>query len=210
MTIAYGFDQPPAFFGNISIKPSMLDFKESRVHLIREERPVATPEKPVDNHKEVHEKKTPGKLLTLVNVLERCSDWDRVMMKEKAVESRDEKPTNVRSSQFDLNPTKSNKTLKKLKSSKKLVKSMKVIAKKPLRNPPTLVFEGADENLPSGWTKQVFQRNGGATKNRLDTYWFSPRMKKRFRSRTEVKKFLNCLRISDGDEVAAYASFKNI
>mmetsp|Transcript_19944 Transcript_19944/g.29977 ORF Transcript_19944/g.29977 Transcript_19944/m.29977 type:complete len:211 (+) Transcript_19944:138-770(+) len=210
MTIAYGFNQPAAFFGNISIKPFMLDFKESGVHLIREEQAVAVPEKHVDTHKEVHEQKKSSKLLTLVNVLERYNDWDRVMMKEKAVESRDEIPTNVHSHLVDFNPTKSNKTSKKWKSSKKLVKSKKVTAKKPSKIPPSLVFEGADENLPNGWTKKVFKRNRGATKSRLDTYWFSPRMKNRFRSRTEVKKFLDCLRISEGDEVAAYAAFKNI
>lgn len=227
MAIAYGFDQPVAFFGNINIKPVKLDFKESHVHIIREEGTATISKKPEITENEIREKKKFGGVLTLINVLERSNDWDCIMMKEKTVESRDDIPINVRSSRVRFNPTISNKNSKKLKSSKKLVKSLvnfnkrkekmasfpkslKVTAKKHSENARTLVFEGVDENLPSGWTKKVFRRNRGLTKSRQDTYWFSPRMKKQFRSKAEVKRFIDCLRRSDGDEVAAYAAFKSI
>ena len=67
----------------------------------------------------------------------------------------------------------------------------------------------ADE-FPIGWV--VRQRPRETQKNegvpRVDLFWYSPIENYRFRSRVEVRRFLELLDILDGDEMAAMKKFK--
>jgi hypothetical protein len=66
------------------------------------------------------------------------------------------------------------------------------------------------EGFPTGWV--VTQRPRETQKKegvpRVDLFWHSPIMKYRFRSRVEVRRFLEILDLSDGDEMAAMEKFK--
>ena len=51
--------------------------------------------------------------------------------------------------------------------------------------------------------KKVFRRRGGKSKGTKDKYWFTPKMKFRLRSMPEVRRFLDELAHTDGDESLA-------
>jgi hypothetical protein len=60
--------------------------------------------------------------------------------------------------------------------------------------------------FPTGWIVKTFDRPHDA--NRFDSYWFSPKTSKRFRSRAEVKRFLALLPECGGDEELAHSLWK--
>lgn len=78
-------------------------------------------------------------------------------------------------------------------------------AKEVSSGAPNDALEGG---WPDGWTKKTFERTCGKTKGRLDSYWYSPIQKKKFRSMTEVRRFLNALKQANGDEEKAWRLFK--
>mmetsp|Transcript_16808 Transcript_16808/g.24871 ORF Transcript_16808/g.24871 Transcript_16808/m.24871 type:complete len:181 (+) Transcript_16808:25-567(+) len=174
MTTAYGFDQPPAFFGNVSHKPLKLDFKESYVHVISEDEHARIIDDNDSTTREVHKKKTRNKLMNLVNALEICNNWHQIIPANNKVEKKHAISDDVCSSGIKISPTKSKEGSKKAKNYPKSVKPKTKKVRGRITAKP--VWEGpADEEfLPSGWTKKVFQRNSGATKGRKDTYWYSP------------------------------------
>jgi len=71
---------------------------------------------------------------------------------------------------------------------------------------PTEPLEGG---WPPGWTKKLYERGSGKTKGTKDRYWFSPIEKRRLRSMAEVKRFLEALAKTNGDESAAWDMFKS-
>ena len=71
--------------------------------------------------------------------------------------------------------------------------------------PPTEPLEGG---WPPGWIRKKFERLSGATKGSTDRYWYSPKTNKKFRSMTEIKRFLPILNSKNGDEDAAWKEFK--
>jgi len=76
--------------------------------------------------------------------------------------------------------------------------------------PATILSQCAATDFPSGWTVQTRQRNAGLSKGTTDKYWFSPILKKKFRSRVEVQTFLSILHSSaNGNEETAFQYFKN-
>ena len=66
------------------------------------------------------------------------------------------------------------------------------------RKPPKLVETGQAEYIGEGWTYKTYQRRNGATEGQTDTYWFSPVLKKKFRSRQEISRFLELYRHARG------------
>lgn len=75
------------------------------------------------------------------------------------------------------------------------------------------IWEGEpDEPLPGGWPvgwkKRVFERQSGASKGHRDRYWHSPEKDYKFRSMTEVKRFMGCLAATGGNEEQAWQLFK--
>lgn len=64
----------------------------------------------------------------------------------------------------------------------------------------------ADE-FPTGWTMQNVPRKNSKSKRPFDTYYYSPELKLKFRSRPEVKRFIELLESSDNDEMKAKAKF---
>eukprot|EP00980_Cylindrotheca_fusiformis_P008072 scaffold1722_cov120-Cylindrotheca_fusiformis.AAC.2 len=72
---------------------------------------------------------------------------------------------------------------------------------------PTEPLEGG---WPEGWTKRVYERQGGATKGQTDRYWYSPKEGYKFRSMVEVRRFFKALEMKDGDEVEAKKIFKSV
>jgi hypothetical protein len=62
---------------------------------------------------------------------------------------------------------------------------------------------------PDGWMKRTFQRPGGQ-KQRFDRYWYTPQMQYKLRSIVEIKKFMQYLKDSNGDEETAYAYLKGL
>jgi hypothetical protein len=71
--------------------------------------------------------------------------------------------------------------------------------------------EPLEGGWPEGWTKKVFERQGGATKGGTDRYWFSPKKQYRFRSMREVQKYLGFVRMlgtTEADEETAWRMFK--
>jgi len=80
-------------------------------------------------------------------------------------------------------------------------------------NGTTEVWSGTpDDDLeggwPDGWTKKQFERTGGRTAGSIDSYWYSPIKKKKFRSMKEVRRFQMALEKYEGDEEKAWKVFK--
>jgi len=75
---------------------------------------------------------------------------------------------------------------------------------------PMEVFNGPAPDIGPDWTLKRLKRMGGATKGTEDRYWFSPQLKKKFRSKTEIKKFKDALERlgANGDEETAWKVFK--
>jgi hypothetical protein len=59
------------------------------------------------------------------------------------------------------------------------------------------------EGLPSGWTKRIVPRKV-QSRTKSDTYWYSPIQSYKFPSMTKVKRFLENLEETGGDEVKAF------
>ena len=66
------------------------------------------------------------------------------------------------------------------------------------RKAPRLFETGPAEDIGEGWTYKTYQRRSGTTEGQTDTYWFSPVLKKRFRSRQEINRFLELYRHARG------------
>jgi len=64
------------------------------------------------------------------------------------------------------------------------------------------------EGLPTGWTRILVRRKNGNFIGKDDPYYFSPMQSYKFRSLSQVKRFLVCLEEAGGDEVAAYVDFR--
>ena len=56
--------------------------------------------------------------------------------------------------------------------------------------PPTIPFPGNGIHWPDGWTEEKYKRSSGATKGRIDLYWFPPEGKPKLRSRVEIRTYL--------------------
>ena len=65
----------------------------------------------------------------------------------------------------------------------------------------------ADE-FPTGWTMQNVPRKNRTSNRPFDTYYYSPKLQLKFRSRPEVKRFIALLESSDNDEMKAQSKFK--
>lgn len=62
---------------------------------------------------------------------------------------------------------------------------------------------------PPGWIEQHIKRTGGETAGREDKYWLTPETRYRFRSKTEVNRFLDRWEQCGRDEKAALVGFKS-
>ncbi len=85
---------------------------------------------------------------------------------------------------------------------------------KPSTSQPSLVSEkrillyaGPADSLPPGWTIKHYKRTTGL--KHTDRYWFSPMLKKKFRSLAQVGRFLEFLTRENGDEAKAWDMFRN-
>jgi Methyl-CpG binding domain len=97
-------------------------------------------------------------------------------------------------------------TLSKSKSTSSTKKQAKLNnSTEVYSGPPTEPLEGG---WPSGWTKQVVQRQSGASAGSTDRYWYSPITGKKFRSMVGIKRFLSYLDQCQGDEDAAWNLMK--
>jgi len=61
--------------------------------------------------------------------------------------------------------------------------------------------------FPSGWTMINVPRKNGTKSRPFDTYYYSPMLRLKFRSRPEVKRFIALLGSSDNDEMKAHEKF---
>ena len=77
-------------------------------------------------------------------------------------------------------------------------------ASKGGRKPPHEVYCKPAPEFGKGWIVRGFQRQSGAYEGHIDKYWYSPKLKKRFRSKAEIKRFLPLLKKYKGDEEKAY------
>lgn len=68
--------------------------------------------------------------------------------------------------------------------------------------------EEVEGGWPPGWLRRKFERKSGATAGSFDRYWYSPKTGKKFRSMTEIKRFLLLVKQGKGDEDAAWLLFK--
>mmetsp|Transcript_19383 Transcript_19383/g.28886 ORF Transcript_19383/g.28886 Transcript_19383/m.28886 type:complete len:196 (-) Transcript_19383:459-1046(-) len=66
-----------------------------------------------------------------------------------------------------------------------------------------VVHIGPAEDLPEGWTMKQLVRKSGVKKGKLDTYWYTPVLKKQLRSKVQVRKFIEKMQLQ-GDEEAVY------
>ena len=76
--------------------------------------------------------------------------------------------------------------------------------------PTPVVSEEYASDLPPGWLKQKKVRCGGKSKGAFDTYWFSPKLKKKFRSKVEINLFLSIMEANQNDENVSFALFKSV
>jgi hypothetical protein len=68
--------------------------------------------------------------------------------------------------------------------------------------------EPDDEFPPSGWVTQHVPRKIGTSNRPVDTYYYSPKLQLKFRSKPEVKRFVALLDSSGNDEEKAFAEFR--
>lgn len=61
-----------------------------------------------------------------------------------------------------------------------------------------------------GWTTRTLVRANSKGSKSSDTYYYSPVMQFKFRSKIQVEKFLQCLEKSNGDEAKAIFEFKSV
>ena len=59
--------------------------------------------------------------------------------------------------------------------------------------------------FPAGWTMQNVPRKSVTSTKTFDTYYYSPQLKLKFRSRPEVRRFIALLESSENDEMKAEA-----
>ena len=71
-----------------------------------------------------------------------------------------------------------------------------------------IVSKKQDPLYPKGWMIELVERRAGDTIGRMDKYWYSPITKRKFRSRLEIRRFLDMLSHSQGDEDLAYKYLK--
>ncbi|KAL3791215.1 hypothetical protein ACHAW5_008519 [Stephanodiscus triporus] len=62
------------------------------------------------------------------------------------------------------------------------------------------------EGLPDGWIVRKIPRDSG---HRCDNYWYSPKKRYKFRTKSSVQNFLMCLEKTDGNESDAMTLCKN-
>ncbi len=77
----------------------------------------------------------------------------------------------------------------------------------------TLTTEAEREpatEFPSGWTMIKVPRKNGTKSRPVDTYYYSPLLRLKFRSRPEVKRFIALLGSSDYDEMKAHEKFMRL
>lgn len=70
---------------------------------------------------------------------------------------------------------------------------------------PIELYDRPAPDIGRGWRVKGTKRNRGQFSDHVDRYWFSPKEKKRLRSKREIERFLNALEIVQGDENKAYA-----
>ena len=70
--------------------------------------------------------------------------------------------------------------------------------------------EPAGKDFPEGWVVHYHERKSGASAGKhVDKYWYTKTGKK-LRSRPEIMRFLDYLKVAEGDEDAAYKYLKSI
>ena len=78
--------------------------------------------------------------------------------------------------------------------------------------PVAMLVETSDcpPGLPNGWTSETYRRASGKTAGGTDTYWYTPQLKLKFRSKSNIARFLEILNMPgiDGDESTAWNIFK--
>ena len=74
--------------------------------------------------------------------------------------------------------------------------------------PPPIDELGGGRTWPPDWNRKVYKRKNGNSAGATDRYWYSPGGHK-FRSLTQVKKFLNALKVYEGNEEMAYKNYKS-
>lgn len=76
--------------------------------------------------------------------------------------------------------------------------------------PPKEIYNRPALDMGPGWRMVGMQRMSGKYKGHVDNYWYTPKTKKKLRSRTECKRFIETLKDVDvaGDEDKAYAMMK--
>jgi hypothetical protein len=62
----------------------------------------------------------------------------------------------------------------------------------------------------SGWTKKMMKRMNGKNIGRVDSYWYTPKMKYRLRSIVEVKLFMKALQYYEGNEILANENYRKM
>jgi len=85
-------------------------------------------------------------------------------------------------------------------------KNRKWLERKPAKGVSTFEKEIPSDEFPEGWTVQYHRRSD---RNRVDRYWFSPRTKKRFRSKVGVAMFIKKCEEVGGDEERALSAIKS-
>ena len=104
---------------------------------------------------------------------------------------------------------KKKRTAKKPRPSPAAAPGPKVGPKEVYSGPPDATDKLQDGKAwPPGWIKKKFQRQSGSTKGRPDPYWYSPIESKKFRSMSEVNRFMDALKKTKGDELKAWEIFK--
>jgi hypothetical protein len=83
----------------------------------------------------------------------------------------------------------------------------------PSSRPVAMLVETSDcpPDLPPGWTSETYRRASGKSAGDTDTYWFTPQLKLKFRSKANIARFLDILDTEpgiNGDESAAWKVFK--
>lgn len=73
--------------------------------------------------------------------------------------------------------------------------------------PPNCELGGGYEWTP-GWRQETYRRANGESRGGIDSYWFSPQIGLRLRSKVSIRRFMDRIRACGGDEKMARVGFK--
>lgn len=99
-----------------------------------------------------------------------------------------------------LRKEQAKKPVKQKNTNKKCTKGKPTKKKTSRRTTATITFSGTAPDIGKGWRLEKRRRDHGVLAGNVDKYWFSPKTGRLFRSKSEILRFLEALKIVGGND----------